>query len=196
MSAVQLTLLSMWFWMRPSRSSTPSAGISSRPTGLAAVSGPFYRKEISRKADIVLVSQGGAPKDLNLYQTQKALENGKYAVKENGIIVLVGSCREGMGERVFEEWMLGADQPSDLIKRIETDFQLGGHKAAAIAMVLEHAKVFLVSHMEEEFVRNIFMTPFSSVQEAVDQAFKELGAEASVLVMPFGGSTLPVVGDT
>lgn len=156
----------------------------------------FYRKEISRKADIVLVSQGGAPKDLNLYQTQKALENGKYAVKENGIIVLVGSCREGMGERVFEEWMLGADQPSDLIKRIETDFQLGGHKAAAIAMVLEHAKVFLVSHMEEEFVRNIFMTPFSSVQEAVDQAFKELGAEASVLVMPFGGSTLPVVGDT
>ena len=63
-------------------------------------------------------------------------------------------------------------------------------------MVLEHAKVFLVSHMEEEFVRNIFMTPFSSVQEAVDQAFEELGAEASVLVMPFGGSTLPVVGDT
>ena len=92
--------------------------------------------------------------------------------------------------------MLGADRPSDLIKRIETDFQLGGHKAAAIAMVLEHAKVFLGSHMEEEFVRNIFMTPFSSVQEAVDQAFKELGAEASVLVMPFGGSTLPVVGDT
>lgn len=122
----------------------------------------FYRKEISRKADIVLV----------------------------------GSCREGMGERVFEEWMLRADRPSDLIKRIETDFQLGGHKAAAIAMVLEHAKVFLVSHMEEEFVRNIFMTPFSSVQEAVDQAFEELGAEASVLVMPFGGSTLPVVGDT
>ena len=77
-----------------------------------------------------------------------------------------------------------------------TDFQLGGHKAAAIAMVLEHAKVFLVSHMEEEFVRNIFMTPFSSVQEAVDQAVKEVGAEASVLVMPFGGATLPVVGDT
>lgn len=91
--------------------------------------------------------------------------------------------------------MLGADRPSDLIKRIETDFQLGGHKAAAIAMVLEHAKVFLVSHMEEEFVRNIFMTPFSSVQEAVDQALR-IGAEASVLVMPFGGSTLPVVGDT
>lgn len=153
----------------------------------------FYRKDISRKADIVLVSQGGAPKDLNLYQTQKALENAKYAVKEGGIIVLVGSCAEGMGERVFEEWMVGAERPHDLIERIETDFQLGGHKAAAIAMVLEHAEIFLVSHMDEAFVRSIFMTPFSSVQEAVDQAFVQMGPEASVLVMPFGGSTLPVV---
>ena len=35
----------------------------------------LYRKELAEAADIVLVSQGGAPKDLNLYQTQKALDN-------------------------------------------------------------------------------------------------------------------------
>ena len=35
----------------------------------------LYRKDIDRRADIVIVSQGGAPKDLNLYQTQKALDN-------------------------------------------------------------------------------------------------------------------------
>ena len=35
----------------------------------------LYRKEIPKRADIVLVYQGGAPKDLNLYQTQKALDN-------------------------------------------------------------------------------------------------------------------------
>ena len=53
----------------------------------------LYQKRIDRCADIVLVSQGGAPKDLNLYQTQKALDNAKHAVKEGGIIILVGSCR-------------------------------------------------------------------------------------------------------
>ena len=51
----------------------------------------LYGKRIKQKADIVVVSQGGAPKDLNLYQTQKALDNAKHAVKDGGIIVLVGS---------------------------------------------------------------------------------------------------------
>lgn len=153
----------------------------------------YYRKDIRQKADIVLVSQGGHPKDLNLYQTQKALENAKYAVRDGGIIILAGSCHEGMGEATFEEWMRCAKEPRDLIRRIETDFRLGGHKAAAIAMVLERASIYLVSDMEPDFVRQIFMTPFHSVQEALDQAFRVMGSGAGVIVMPYGGSTLPCV---
>ena len=151
----------------------------------------YYRKNISRRADIVLVSQGGHPKDLNLYQTQKALENAKYAVRDGGIIILVGSCNEGMGESTFEDWMLSANEPDDLIRRIEADFRLGGHKAAAIALVLKKADIYLVSDMKADFVRQIFMTPFSSVQQALDEAFRVMGPKASVIVMPYGGSTLP-----
>ena len=71
----------------------------------------MYLCRIDRRADIVLVSQGGAPKDLNLYQTQKALDNARHAVRKGGIIILIGSCREGLGEKVFEEWMLSAPDP-------------------------------------------------------------------------------------
>lgn len=151
----------------------------------------LYCKEISEKADLVIVSQGGAPKDLNLYQTQKALDNAKHAIKENGIIILVGSCKEGLGEATFEEWMLSASDPSYLVERIQKEFRLGGHKAAAIAMVLEKADIYLVSEMEDAFVEKLFMKPFHSVQEAYDAAIKQLGSDASVLVMPYGGSTLP-----
>ena len=41
----------------------------------------MYRCPIPQKADIVIVSQGGEPKDANLYQTQKALDNSKHAIK-------------------------------------------------------------------------------------------------------------------
>ena len=57
----------------------------------------MYLKEIDGRADIVIVSQGGAPKDLNLYQTQKALDNAKHAVKKGGTIILIGACPEGLG---------------------------------------------------------------------------------------------------
>ena len=155
----------------------------------------LYLKELPHGADIVLVSQGGAPKDMNLYQTQKALDNARHAVNKGGIIILIGSCKEGLGEKVFEEWMTKSPSPASMIERIGRDFQLGGHKAAAIAMTLEKAEVWLVSDMEPEFVRSIFLNPQPSVQTALDRAFEKLGPDASVLAMPFGGSTLPrIVG--
>ena len=155
----------------------------------------LYLKELPHGADIVLVSQGGAPKDMNLYQTQKALDNARHAVNKGGIIILIGSCKEGLGEKVFEEWMTKSPSPASMIERIGRDFQLGGHKAAAIAMTLEKAEVWLVSDMEPAFVRSIFLNPQPSVQTALDRAFEKLGPDASVLAMPFGGSTLPrIVG--
>ncbi len=155
----------------------------------------LYQKRISGRADIVIVSQGGAPKDLNLYQTQKALDNAGHAVKEGGIIILAGSCKEGLGEKTFEQWLLGAKVPEELIERVKHDFRLGGHKAAAIAMVLERASIFLVSEMEPEFVKSLFMEPFQQIQRAYDEASARLGRDASIIVMPYGGSTLPKTED-
>ena len=155
----------------------------------------LYRKEVPQRADIVLVSQGGAPKDMNLYQTQKALDNAKHAVKPGGVIVLIGSCKEGLGESTFEEWMTTAPTAHSLIERIQREFRLGGHKAAAIAMVLENADIYLVSELEDGFVEKLFMKPFHTVEAAYAAARAKCGPEATVLAMPYGGSTLPWTGD-
>lgn len=151
----------------------------------------LYRKEIPCRADIVITSQGGAPKDLNLYQTQKALDNAKHAVKDGGVVILVGSCQEGLGEETFEKWMTQLPTPEAMIQRIHQDFQLGGHKAAAIAMILEKSDIYLVSDMDPEFVRSIFMQPFATVQEAYNSALNKCGSSASVWAIPYGGSVLP-----
>lgn len=153
----------------------------------------LYQVKIPRLADIVVTSPGGFPKDLNVYQAQKALDNAKHAVKPGGIVVLVASCKEGLGEKVFERWINESKNPRDLIERINRHFELGGHKAAAIAMVQEKARVYLVSDLEPSLVEKLHCTPFKNCSDAVSQAFKELGSQAEVIVMPAGGSTLPVV---
>lgn len=143
-------------------------------------------------ADIVLVSAGGHPKDVNLYQAQKALDNAAYAVKAGGIIILVAECGEGCGNRTFEEWMTQGDTPLRLLERIQQRFVLGGHKAAAIALVSRKARVFLVSSALAELpLAGIEHHP--SVAEAMDAAFRSLGPNATVLVLPEGGSVLPQV---
>ncbi len=153
----------------------------------------MYGVRIPERADIVICSQGGAPKDINLYQTQKALDNAKHAVKDGGVIILAGACGEGLGGTVFEKWMTEASSPDELIERIGKNFVLGGHKAAAIAMVQKRADIFMVSEMDPALVENIFMFPFRTVSDAYREAQKRFGGRGTVIAMPFGGSTLPFV---
>lgn len=153
----------------------------------------LYKVTIPQKADIVVVSAGGFPKDINMYQAQKALENAKHAVKDGGVIVWIASCTSGLGESVFEKWMLEHTRSHDMIDHIKQDFQLGGHKAAAIALVLEKARIFLVSDLEPDFVKSMHLEPFKNAEEAVKIALQSMNPNATIIAMPFGGSTLPVL---
>jgi len=153
----------------------------------------LYKVVIPRKADIVITTPGGFPKDINLYQAQKALDNAKHAVRDGGIIILLASCTEGYGEKVFEQWIKDSSSPDDLVNRIRSNFELGGHKAAAIALVEQKSKIFIVSDMPEEMTRKLYVEPFDSMQDALNKAFEVLGKNAGVILMPHGGSTLPVL---
>ncbi|MBE6564840.1 MAG: nickel-dependent lactate racemase [Ruminococcaceae bacterium] len=153
----------------------------------------LYKIKIPQKADIVLVTPGGFPKDLNMYQAQKALDNASHAVKDGGVIIWLASCKEGFGEHHFEEWMTTHEKSSDMIPHIRQNFVLGGHKAAAIAMVLEKAEILLVSELDDKTVSGAHLTPAHSVEEALEKAYAKMGESAKVLVMPYGGSTLPCV---
>ncbi|MGI6684192.1 MAG: nickel-dependent lactate racemase [Bacillota bacterium] len=150
-----------------------------------------YRMPISELADIVITCPHGFPKDINVYQAQKALDNARWAVKPGGIIILVAECREGLGEDTFSQWIEEAESTVDIINRIEKDFQLGGHKAAAIADMASQFRIFLVSCLPDKTVHKLFMKPFREVNQAFNEAIKIMGNEAKVWIMPTGGTTLP-----
>ena len=151
----------------------------------------MYRIEIPDRAEIVVVSPGGYPKDINLYQAQKALDNAKHAVRKGGSILWIASAAEGLGEDSFEEWMLGHEKLSDMIPHIREHFVLGGHKAAAIALVAEIADIYLYSDLPEDFVRRLHFQPVSDLQGTFDALLRKYGENAGVIAMPFGGATLP-----
>lgn len=153
----------------------------------------MYKRSVGCKADIVICSAGGHPKDMNMYQAQKAFENASYAVKEGGIIILAAKCNELLGEKLFNDWMTRAQTLDDPIDWIKEEFILGAHKAAVICKVLKNTKAYLISSMPEELVRKCFFEPAASVDEALQLALQEKGRYAKILVMPFANSTVPHV---
>lgn len=152
---------------------------------------------ISKHADIVLVSPGGYPKDISLFQAQKALDFAVYAVKKGGTIILLAECREGMGDLTFEAWMREAASPNTLLKRIGKEFALGGDKAASISLVMKRASIYLVSSLPPQVVQDCWKMPglrhFGSIDDALEMAFAEQGTDAKIAIMPQGNSTLPIL---
>jgi nickel-dependent lactate racemase len=148
---------------------------------------------VPEQADLVIASAGGYPKDLNLYQAQKALDNAAHAVGEDGVIILLAECSEGLGNATFEAWIAESRTPDDVLARLQHEFVLGGHKAAAVASVQKRASIYLVSSMPPALVRSCGITPFEDLDGALETALDQTGPSAGVLVMPEGGSVLPVV---
>ncbi|MCS7232640.1 MAG: nickel-dependent lactate racemase [Synergistetes bacterium] len=143
-------------------------------------------------ADMVVASCGGFPKDINLYQAHKALENAALAVKDGGIIILLADCLEGVGHEKMESWLVSAKTLDEPIERLRKEgFQLGPHKVMRIALIRKKARVFLVSKSLPDDFAPTFFELFRDPKAALDKALAELGSNASVLVMPYAGSTLP-----
>ncbi len=150
----------------------------------------LYKIPIKERADIVIASAGGAPKDINMYQAYKSLDNAKHAVMEGGSIILVAECPEGLGNDVFESWVNEANSTRDVIKRLERNFELGGHMAAAIARIAEKHDIYLVSEMPDKLAKKAFFIPVKDVGAALEEAMKK-HEDAKIIVMPYGNSTLP-----
>ena len=148
---------------------------------------------VPRSADIVVVSAGGHPTDLNLYQAQKALDNAIHAVKPGGAIIWLAACGEGFGNSIFQEWLEQADSPDQILERIQETFVLGGHKAAAIAAALKRAQIYLVSDLDPGAAPLCGIRHFSELDMALDAARTDLGADAEVTVLPHGASVFPMV---
>lgn len=152
----------------------------------------MFRVEIDELADIVITSSGGHPKDIDLYQTHKAMENASLAVKNGGIIIVIGECRDGLGEKSFAEALNGKLSPQELIEELKNNFILGRHKASRIAKIHLDSEIYLVSNLANEIKKKLFIKNYSSLKEAFSEAIKVQGEKAKVLVIPYGISTLPI----
>jgi len=151
----------------------------------------LYKVEVP-PADAVIVSCGGYPKDINLYQTNKALDNATQAVAEGGSIIIVSECRDGIGNDVYDRWNKSCKTAAEAIARFKTEFEFGGHKAATTAAASLRFHLYLVSSLPDETVREAFFEPCATVEEAVSRVLAKK-QNAKFLVMPYGGQTLPKI---
>jgi len=154
----------------------------------------MYRVQVDRRADIVVVSPGGNPADLNLFQAYKAVDNALEIVKRGGVIVLVAELPDGHGNQDFYDWMVKYGDLKIIEREIKHNFLMGGSKAYYYLKALQKAQIILVSSMPDYYATSVFkLKTARAVNDALNQAFNIAGKNARVWTIPYGNYTLPEI---
>jgi len=150
----------------------------------------MYKKNLCTQPDIVVIAADGHPHDINLYQALKALYTGAQIIKKNGVIILVASCSEGMGNELYKTWMRDYKTSDEIQKALTKHFKLGAHKAYYHRDIIEKYTVILVSELQDSFVKEkLGFIPEENPTTALSKAYELVGKDKTVLVAPQGSTT-------
>jgi nickel-dependent lactate racemase len=162
--------------------------------GAVDIARKIFCVTVPAKADIV-VSVAKFPMDIDLYQSQKAIDNGAAALKDGGTLILVSSCRDGIGDEAYANLLAQASSPADAIERIRAGYKLGYHKAAKMAAVSGRATVRAITELPAERLRSMFIESDASPQEALEKALRKARDQGirtpKILIIPDGCVTVP-----
>ncbi|MFN7210493.1 MAG: nickel-dependent lactate racemase [Aggregatilineales bacterium] len=154
-----------------------------------------YQQTVAQPYDLIIASPGGHPKDINIYQAQKALGHAVHAVRVGGAIILAAACSEGSGSTKYENWLselrlpLGADVNRAVIERFRAEgFRVGPHKAFQIARDSLDRRVIWITDLP-----NPARFGFRSAASLRAALYEALDADPSiqrVAVLPYANATL------
>ncbi|HEB37697.1 MAG TPA: nickel-dependent lactate racemase [Thermoplasmatales archaeon] len=151
----------------------------------------MYKIKVEEKADIVITAASGYPHDIDLFQACKAMHMAMHAVEKDGVIILVGECKNGHGNEIYYEWMKKHSNSDEVKKALMERFIAGAHKAYYHFKAIEDFNVILVSEMDEKEVKEVFrMCPEKNLENALNRSFDIVGKDARVRVIPYGTNTL------
>ncbi|MBT8165060.1 MAG: nickel-dependent lactate racemase [Acidimicrobiia bacterium] len=166
------------------------------PVAVMEAGAPLARKyrQIAVEQDyrLVVCSPGGHPKDINVYQSQKAVASAARIVRPGGTIILTAACSEGSGSRHYEQWVSDKHSRAEVVEAYHREgFRIGPHKAFQIARDTERARLLVFSDMSHELTRRLLLDPADDFQPAVSSALKDLAAGERIAVLPHASSTIP-----
>ena len=147
--------------------------------------------EVQRRYDAV-ITVAPFPMDIDLYQSQKAIDNAKWALKDGGTIILVSKCRDGVGDDTFVKQLSRSRDPLVVLEAVKQEYRLGYHKAAKMADIMCRSRIWAVTSLPDDILAGMNIRPFAKLQEAVDELLSS-NPKADILVLLDGSVTVPRV---
>ena len=147
---------------------------------------------VPAKADFVIVSCGGYPRDSTMVQSHKAIDNMAPILKDGSPMILLAENRHGMGSDELLGWF-DEGGVAGIRRKLSSKYTFHGHTALSLSEKAARFKIYMVSSFEDDVVRRMGLTPAKTVEEAVTDVLSANAGDLTTYVFPEGSETLPVL---
>jgi len=147
---------------------------------------------VKEKADLVIASCGGFPKDINFIQAHKSMDYAMGALKEGGVMILLAECSEGYGHPTFHQWFKYSDL-NEFGMNLKANYEINGQTAYSTLIKAKEAKIILISELPPDEIRQMSMIPAENIEDALSLVRIFLGDNPTTYIIPEAGSTLPIL---
>jgi nickel-dependent lactate racemase len=151
-----------------------------------------FSYSISELADLVVVSCGGFPKDINTIQAHKSMEYASRALKPGGVMVFLAECRDGHGNPTFFNWF-GFRTCEELESALRKRYEINGQTAWSVKEKAQRFRIVMVSKLPDHEVAAMGITPAKDLDDAMEKAGALLPSGYRAYLIPEGGAVLPVL---
>jgi len=153
----------------------------------------IFGVEIEEQADIVVATAGGYPKDINLYQTQKTIDNAVYAMKPGGLCIILSECPDIKEPKEFYDWFT---YPTNLEMEnaVRANYLISGWVAVRQVEYARMGTIIMLTRPENnEFARRAAVQPVNSMEDALKIAYEKCGKDSpKITIMANGANTFPI----
>ncbi|URZ04636.1 lactate racemase domain-containing protein [Clostridium felsineum] len=147
---------------------------------------------ISRKSDITIASAGGYPKDINLYQSIKTMINAREATKDNGTVVILAECREGLGGNAeVQSMFLNFDTSEERERDLREKYSISKYVGYYFCECADKFNVILVSSLDPKLLKKTNIKLVKTIEEALEIVYETNDKDATITLMPEAANTLP-----
>lgn len=147
---------------------------------------------IQEKADLVIASAGGSPKDVNLYQSIKTLINAREATKPGGTMIILTESPEGLGGNAdVQEMILGYDTVLEREDALRANYSISKYVGYYFCESADKFDLLLVSSLDPDLLKKANITIVKTLDEALELVYAKRGRNLKTHIMPHGANTLP-----
>lgn len=148
---------------------------------------------INQKADIVIASAGGYPKDMNLYQVSKAHSACAEALKTGGDMIIVAECIENMGSDESIDIIMNYENNLEREMKLRKKFSPEEYSGYLLCELATKYNIIMVSKYENEAeISKSGMKLFRNLDNAVRSIYKDK-TDTLTYIIPNAMATLPKI---